>query len=83
VVDCVNSITKTFAGLSGLIFPLFVISQFLAYFAYSNIATIVAADLGEALEHAYWGKRGFFRAFAPRNLARPNESLSRSCLAER
>lgn len=31
------------------------ISQFLAYFDYSNIATIVAVDLGEALEHANIG----------------------------
>ena len=43
------------AGLSGLIFLLFVISQFLAYFNYSNIATIVAVDLGDALEHANLG----------------------------
>ena len=51
----VSAVTKTFAGLSGLIFLLFVISQFLAYFDYSNIATIVAVDLGEALEHVNLG----------------------------
>jgi aminobenzoyl-glutamate transport protein len=55
VVGGVNAVTKTFAGLSGLIFLLFVISQFLAYFDYSNIATIVAVDLGEALEHLQFG----------------------------
>jgi len=55
VVDGVNAVTKTFAGLSSLIFLLFVISQFLAYFDYSNIATIVAVDLGEALEHVNLG----------------------------
>jgi aminobenzoyl-glutamate transport protein len=55
VVGGVNAVTKTFAGLSGLIFLLFVISQFLAYFDYSNIATIVAVDLGEALEHVNLG----------------------------
>ena len=42
VVDGANAIIKASAGLSGL---LFVISQVLAYFAYSNIATILAADL--------------------------------------
>jgi aminobenzoyl-glutamate transport protein len=52
----INAVTKTFAGLSGLIFLLFVISQFLAYFDYSNIATIVAVDLGDALEHANLGR---------------------------
>ncbi len=51
----IDAVTKTFAGLSGLIFLLLVISQFLAYFNYSNIATIVAVDLGEALEHANLG----------------------------
>jgi aminobenzoyl-glutamate transport protein len=51
----INAVTKTFAGLSGLIFLLFVISQFLAYFDYSNIATVVAVDLGDALEHTGLG----------------------------
>jgi len=54
-IDGINAVTKTFAGLSGLIFLLFIISQFLAYFNYSNIATIVAVDLGDALEHANLG----------------------------
>src|SRR5262249_10872977 len=54
-IDGINAVTKTFAGLSGLIFLLFIISQFLAYFNYSNIATIVAVDLGDALEHANFG----------------------------
>jgi aminobenzoyl-glutamate transport protein len=55
MVDGINAVTKTFSGLSGLIFLLFVISQFLAYFNYSNIATILAVDLGNALEHANLG----------------------------
>jgi aminobenzoyl-glutamate transport protein len=55
IADGIDAVTKTFAGLSGLIFLLFVISQFLAYFNYSNITTIVAVDLGDALEHANLG----------------------------
>jgi hypothetical protein len=39
----------------GLIFLLFVISQFLAYFTYSNMATVVAVKMGDALEHAKLG----------------------------
>ena len=54
-VDGINAVTKTFASLSGLIFLLFVISQFLAYFNYSNIATILAVKMGDALEHANLG----------------------------
>src|SRR6516162_7436156 len=46
---------KTFTSLSGLIFLLFVISQFLAYFNYSNIATIIAVNMGDAFEHANLG----------------------------
>ena len=53
--DGINAVTKTFASLSSLIFLLFVISQFLAYFTYSNIATIVAVNMGDALEHANLG----------------------------
>jgi aminobenzoyl-glutamate transport protein len=55
MVAGINAVTKTFAGLGGLIFLLFVISQFLAYFSYSNIATVLAVDLGDALEHAKIG----------------------------
>jgi aminobenzoyl-glutamate transport protein len=55
MVDGINAVTKTFVGLSGLIFLLFVISQFLAYFSYSNMATIVAVNVGDALEHANLG----------------------------
>jgi aminobenzoyl-glutamate transport protein len=54
-VDGINSIIKTFAGLSGLLFLLFVISQFLAYFTYSNMATVIAVKMGDALEHANLG----------------------------
>jgi aminobenzoyl-glutamate transport protein len=55
MVDGIDAVTKTFSGLSGLIFLLFVISQFLAYFSYSNIATIIAVNMGDALEHANLG----------------------------
>ncbi len=54
-LDVINAITKTIAGLSGLIFLLLVISQFLAYFNYSNMATIAAVKLADALEHANLG----------------------------
>jgi len=55
MVDGINAVTKTVVGLSGLIFLLFVISQFLAYFSYSNMATIVAVNVGDAPEHANLG----------------------------
>jgi len=55
MVEGINAVTKTFASLSGLVFLLFVISQFLAYFNYSNIATIIAVNMGDAFEHANLG----------------------------
>jgi p-aminobenzoyl-glutamate transporter AbgT len=48
-------LTKTFSSLSGLVFLLFVISQFLAYFNHSNMATVLAVNMGDALEHANLG----------------------------
>jgi para-aminobenzoyl-glutamate transporter family len=49
------AITKTFAGLGGLIFMLLVIAQFIAYFNYTNMATVVAVKLADALESANIG----------------------------
>lgn len=51
-VDVVNAMEKAVRGLAGLIFLLFVISQFLAFFTYSNMATLVAVNLGDTLETA-------------------------------
>jgi aminobenzoyl-glutamate transport protein len=51
-VDVINGVTKTFAGLSGLIFMLLLISQFIAYFNFSNIPTIVAVNMADFLEGA-------------------------------
>lgn len=45
-----EAITKTFAGLGGLIFLLLIIAQFIAYFNYSNMATIAAVKLADVLE---------------------------------
>jgi aminobenzoyl-glutamate transport protein len=51
-VDIVNGVTKTFAGLAGLIFMLLVISQFIAYFNFSNLPDVVAGSLAQALQQA-------------------------------
>ncbi|MFC8450447.1 AbgT family transporter [Kitasatospora sp. NPDC057223] len=47
-----EAITKTFSGLGGLIFLLLIISQFIAYFNYSNMATVAAVKLADVLERA-------------------------------
>jgi aminobenzoyl-glutamate transport protein len=51
-IDIVNAMTKAIGSLSGLILLLLVISQFLAYFNYSNMATLAAVSLADVLEHA-------------------------------
>lgn len=53
--DVIKAMEKAVAGLAGLIFLLFVISQFNAFFTYTNMATVAAVKLGDALEHAGLG----------------------------
>jgi aminobenzoyl-glutamate transport protein len=50
--DAIDAITKTLADLGGLLFLFFVISQFVAYFNYSNIGTILAVRLADTLKVA-------------------------------
>ena len=53
--DVIKAMEKAVTGLGGLIFLLFVISQFNALFTYSNMATLSAVKLGDWLEHAGLG----------------------------
>ncbi len=53
--QAIGHISKTIAGLGGLLFLFLVISQFLAYFNYTNMATIAAVTLGDLLESANIG----------------------------
>jgi aminobenzoyl-glutamate transport protein len=55
VQDVIDAITKTFSDLGGLLFLFFVISQFVAYFNYSNIGTILAIKLANLLREANLG----------------------------
>jgi len=53
--DVITGVTKTFAGLSGLIFMLLMIAQFIAFFNYTNIPRVAAVELAHLLERAGWG----------------------------
>ncbi|HEX7288514.1 MAG TPA: AbgT family transporter [Candidatus Angelobacter sp.] len=55
IKDVTAAMEKAVAGLGALIFLLFIISQFLALFSYTNIATLAAVKVGDALEHAGLG----------------------------
>jgi aminobenzoyl-glutamate transport protein len=65
-VDVINAITKTFAGLAGLVFLLLLISQFIAYFNFSNMPTVAAVKMADFLEArdigAVWLLIGFIIA---------------------
>ena len=55
ITDVTKAMEKAVSSLGGLIFLLFIISQFLAIFTYSNMATLAAVKVGDALEHAGLG----------------------------
>ena len=50
--DVIAAMTKAIAGLSGLIFLLLIISQFLAQFSYTNMTTLAAVWLADVLSAA-------------------------------
>lgn len=53
--DVIRAITKTFASMAGLVFMLLMISQFIAYFNYSNLPGVIAVTLAELLEQSGLG----------------------------
>jgi aminobenzoyl-glutamate transport protein len=48
--DVIGAVVKTFAGLAGLVFMLLMISQFIAYFNYSNLPSVLAIALADWLK---------------------------------
>jgi len=74
-VDVINAIVKTFASLAGLVFLLLLISQFIAYFNFSNMPTIAAVKMADALESAdigaLWLLLGFILVIVVLDLIMP------------
>ena len=50
--DVISAISKTFGSLGGLVLMFLMISQFLAYFNYSNLPRVIAVALADLLERA-------------------------------
>lgn len=50
--DVIAAVVKTYAGLGGLIFMLLLISQFIAYFNFSNLPGVIATSLADWLGQA-------------------------------
>ncbi|MBL8800335.1 MAG: AbgT family transporter [Planctomycetia bacterium] len=61
--EAIDAITLTLSDLGGLLFLFFVISQFVAYFNFSNIGTVVAVSLADVLKEAHLGGGTLLLAF--------------------
>jgi aminobenzoyl-glutamate transport protein len=53
--DVIKAIEKSLSGLGGLIFLFFILSQFVAYFNYTNLGVIMALKLADLLNSANIG----------------------------
>lgn len=63
VTEAIGLIVKTYAGLAGLVFLLLVIAQFIAFFNYTNLATVLAATLADVLKDAPINAVGYIIIF--------------------
>jgi aminobenzoyl-glutamate transport protein len=61
--DVIDAVVKTLSDLGGLMLLFFVISQFVAYFNYSNVGTILAVNLADLLKDANLGSVSLLLAF--------------------
>jgi aminobenzoyl-glutamate transport protein len=56
--EVISAITKSWAGMAGLLFLFLLIAQFIAYFNYSQIPQIAAVKLGDLVERSNIGEVG-------------------------
>jgi aminobenzoyl-glutamate transport protein len=56
--EVISAITKSWAGMAGLLFLFLLIAQFIAYFNYSHIPQIAAVKLGDLVERSNIGEVG-------------------------
>ncbi len=74
--DIIRGVTKAYAGLAGLIFMLLMISQFIAFFNYSNLPQVIAIWMAGALEQMSIGTLplmvGFILVIMILNIIIPN-----------
>src|SRR6516164_2156457 len=53
--DVINAVTKSWAGLAGLLLLFLLIAQFIAYFNFSKMPEVAAAWLGDTIGHSSIG----------------------------
>ncbi len=63
VTAAIGLIVKTWANLAGMIFLLFVIANFIAFFNYTNLATVLAVNLADFLQTVPIGAGGYIVLF--------------------
>jgi len=63
VTAAIGLVVKTWGNLAGLIFLLFVISQFIAFFDFTNLATVLAVSLADVLQTLPIGGAGYIILF--------------------
>jgi aminobenzoyl-glutamate transport protein len=59
----IGLVTKTWSNLAGMIFLLFVISNFIAFFNWTNLATVMAVNLADFLQNVPIGATGYIILF--------------------
>jgi aminobenzoyl-glutamate transport protein len=59
----IGLVTKTWGNLAGMIFLLFVIANFIAFFNWTNLATVMAVNLADFLQHVPIGETGYIILF--------------------
>ena len=63
VTAAIGLIVKTWSNLAGMIFLLFVIANFIAFFNYTNLATVLAVNLADFLQTTALGATAYIILF--------------------
>jgi aminobenzoyl-glutamate transport protein len=63
VTGAIGIVVKTWGNLAGMIFLLFVIANFIAFFNYTNLATVIAVNLADFLQTVPIGGVGYIIIF--------------------
>lgn len=63
VTAAIGMIVTTWANLAGMIFLLFVIANFIAFFNFTNLATVMAVNLADFLQNVPIGATGYIILF--------------------
>jgi aminobenzoyl-glutamate transport protein len=59
----IGMIVKTWSGLAGMIFLLFMIANFIAFFNYTNLATVLAVNMADFLQTTALGATAYIILF--------------------